>query len=201
MFHKLFGHSKKAIWEQLAEEMGVAFHDANWGRESVEAQYNDWLITLDTYVVSNGKSSTTYTQMRAPFENNDGFRFVIYKRNVFHDIGKFFGMKDVEVGYPDFDRDYIIQGNDEFRLKKLFENDRIRKLIQEQPMIRLEVKPEKRGFRKSRQGNDMLYFRVVGVIKDKDRLKKLFDLFAETLDQMCHLDSAYENFPEFLEPY
>jgi hypothetical protein len=35
----------------------------------------------------------------------------------------------------------------------------------------------------------------VGVIKDVDRLKSLFDLFAETLDTLCVIGSAYETPP------
>ena len=42
---------------------------------------------------------------------------------------------------------------------------------------------------------DELYFQVGGVIKDVDRLKQLFDLFAETLDELCRMGSAYEKNP------
>jgi hypothetical protein len=34
-------------------------------------------------------------------------------------------------------------------------------------------------------GVDELHFAVAGVIKDIDRLKGLYDLFAETLDELC----------------
>lgn len=44
-------------------------------------------------------------------------------------------------------------------------------------------------------GVDELYFEVVGVIKDVERLKELFDLFSETLDELCRMGSAYENSP------
>ena len=46
------------------------------------------------------------------------------------------------------------------------------------------------------QGVDELYFRVVGVIKDVDRLKLLYELFSETLDELCRMGSAYENGPD-----
>jgi len=36
---------------------------------------------------------------------------------------------------------------------------------------------------------------VVGVVKDVARLKQLFELFAETLDQLCRIGSAYEKSP------
>lgn len=42
---------------------------------------------------------------------------------------------------------------------------------------------------------DELYFREIGVIKDLDRLKALYDLFSETLDHLCKIGSAYEDDP------
>ena len=38
-------------------------------------------------------------------------------------------------------------------------------------------------------------FQVVGVIKDVERLKALFDLFAAVLDQLCRIGSAYKQEP------
>ena len=45
------------------------------------------------------------------------------------------------------------------------------------------------------EGTDLLQFRVHGVIKDVDLLKKLYDLFAEVLHEMCRIGSAYEDDP------
>jgi hypothetical protein len=42
---------------------------------------------------------------------------------------------------------------------------------------------------------DELYFQVTGAIKDVERLKKVFDLFAETLDELCRMGAAYEKNP------
>ena len=39
-------------------------------------------------------------------------------------------------------------------------------------------------------GVDELHFAVTGVIKDIDRLKLIFDLFAETLDQLTRMGAA-----------
>ncbi len=43
---------------------------------------------------------------------------------------------------------------------------------------------------------DELCFHVCGIIKDVERLKLLFELFAETLDQLCRIGSAYEEAPK-----
>jgi hypothetical protein len=42
---------------------------------------------------------------------------------------------------------------------------------------------------------DELHFQVVGVLKDAERLKSLFDLFAAVLEQLCKIGSAYKQDP------
>jgi hypothetical protein len=42
---------------------------------------------------------------------------------------------------------------------------------------------------------DELHFQVIGVIKNVERLKALFDLFAAVLNQMCRMGSAYKQEP------
>jgi outer membrane protein assembly factor BamB len=145
---------------------------------------------------SSGDSSYTYTRIRAPFINKDGFRFTVYRKSIFSGLGKMLGMQDVEVGYPEFDEAFIIKGNDETKLRALFANERIRQLIEMQPHIYLTVKDDEGWFRSQfPEGVDELYFRASGVIKDLDRLKSLYYLFAETLNHLCHIGSAYEDDP------
>ena len=63
-----------------------------------QAVHDQWTVTLDTYVVSTGKTSAIYTRMRAPYVNPDGFRFKIYRKSIFTGIGKALGMQDVDIG-------------------------------------------------------------------------------------------------------
>ncbi len=197
ILREIFGPSKKEIWKSLSDQIGSQFIEGGFfSADKVVAHVKDWTVTLDTYTVSTGKSSTTYTRMRAPYVNKDGFRFKIYRKGMFSEIGKFFGGQDVEVGFAKFDEDFIIKGNDEQKLRTLFANSKIRQLIEYQPNIRLEIKDDEGWFAKSfPEGVDELYFCVVGVVKDIDLLKALFDLYAEVLDQMCLMGSAYESNP------
>jgi hypothetical protein len=192
-----FGPSRKEIWQQFCAQTGSNFVEGGfWKSDKVEAAHNQWTVTLDLFVVSTGKSSVTYTRMRAPYVNPDGFRFTIYRKGIFTEIGKWFGMQDVTVGHEDFDRDFVIQGNDEQKLRKLFSSQKIRDLIAAQPDISFAVKDDE-GFWSKHfpEEVDELYFQVVGVIKDVERLKLLYDLFAETLDELCRMGSAYEQAP------
>jgi hypothetical protein len=194
----LFGPSKEEIWRQFCAETGGQYVAGGfWKRGKVEAAHGQWTVTLDTYTVSTGKSSVTYTRMRAPYVNPDGFTFTIYRKGIFSEIGKWLGMQDVTVGYPEFDEAFIIKGNDEAKLRRLFANEKIRGLISAQPAIRFSVVDDEHQFWRSRfpEGVDELYFQVTGVIKDVERLKSLYDLFSETLDELCRMGSAYEQNP------
>jgi hypothetical protein len=198
ILRQLFGPSKNEVWQKLSHEVEGKFHEGGfWKGSKLEIRHGEWTLTLDTYTVSNGKnSSTTYTRIRTPYINRDNFRFTVYRKSIFSGIGKMLGMQDVEVGHFQFDEDFIIKGTDEYKLRQLFENDRIRELISVQPRIHLEVKDDE-GFFGSDfpQGVDELCFRVVGIIKDTERLKQLFDLFAEVLNHLCQIGSAYEDDP------
>lgn len=193
----LFGPSKREIWQQLAEEIQADYvNNGFWGGDRVEVHVDNWVVVLDTYTVSTGKSSITYTRMRAPFVNLDNFYFKIYRAGLFSDLGKMLGMEDINVGYEEFDEDFIIKGNSEEKLRQLFANESIRALIQDQPQISLEIKDDE-GFFKAHfpEGVDELYFQVTGVIKDIDRLKELYELFAEVLKQLCSMGSASNEEP------
>jgi hypothetical protein len=197
VFRKLFGPSREEIWRQLSAETGARYVDGGfWKGDKVQAAHGEWTVTLDTYAVHAGNTTIVYTRLRAPFVNTDGFRFTIYRRGFFSGIAKIFGMQDVEIGDEEFDRDFIVKGNDEGKLRALLSNEKLRKLIAAQPQISFSVKDDEGYFGTSfPEDTDELHFLVTGVIKDLDRLKQLYELFAETLDQLCRIGSAYERDP------
>src|SRR5262245_4131951 len=130
----LFGPSREEIWKRLCAEAGYEFvHGGFWKGDLVRARVGEWTVTLDTYVVGDGNTSHAYTRLRAPYVNPDGFRFSVYRKSVFTGLGKLFGMQDVEVGYPEFDEAFVIRGDSERRLRRLFENGKLRELLARQP--------------------------------------------------------------------
>src|SRR5262249_53252465 len=168
-----------------------------WKGSKVEAHHQGWTITLDTYTVSTGHTHQVLTRLRAPFVSRDGFRFAIYRKGLFSGLGKALGIQDIEVGHSAvFDDEFIIQGNDESKVRALFANPEIRRLIAVQPQIRLELKDDE-GLSRQRfpGGVDDLAFHPLGVIKDVPRLRQLFDLFAAVLDELCRLGSATADDP------
>ena len=190
----LFGPSKDEAWRRLGEEAGAEFVEGGfWKGSRVQAHVGPWTVTLD---IHTGHAHFTYTRMRAPYVNPEGFRFTVYRKGLFSELGKLLGMQDIEVGDPEFDEAFVVKGTDEFKVRDLFAAPEVRSLMMAQPQIRLEVKDSEGWFGPSfPEDVDELHFRAHGVIKEVDRLKALFDLFAAVLDRLCRIGSAAEREP------
>jgi hypothetical protein len=197
---KIFGPDQAEVWQRLADETGGQFVDGGFfGKKKVLVKVKEWTIVLDTYTVSSGKHSTTYTRMRAPYVNKDNFRFRIYRSNFLVEFAKKLGLQDIDIGDPQFDRDFIIKSNSPEKVRALLAYPKLRELISAQPRISFEVKEDEGVFGQSfPEGVDELCFHVAGVIRDVEQLKSLFTLFALTLNYLCHIDSAYETDPQIV---
>jgi hypothetical protein len=194
----IFGPSHKETWTSLSEQLDAEFIKGGiWNSHKVVAHEKDWTLTLDTFAVHTGKVTIPFTRMRTPFMAKDGFRFKIERRNYFSGILDFFGRKSAGTGFPDFDKHFVISTTDANKLKKLFANETIRELILAQKEIHLEIKDDEGGWPNMKFPTDVdeLYFQASGIIKDAERLKPVFRLFAEVLNQLVEISSAYDRNP------
>jgi hypothetical protein len=191
-----FGPSKSEIWGQLSQELGGEFLKS-WRGDKVQVTHGDWTITLDTFIVMAGKAPIVFTRMRAPYVSQSGFRFSIHRRNVFTDLAGWFGAQDIEVDDPEFDEAFVIKSNDESRVREMLRSQRLRDLLNAQKDMGMKVL-DKESWLGARfpADADELYFAVTGVIKDIDRLKGLYDLFAEILEQLVRVGAAERGTPE-----
>jgi hypothetical protein len=189
---KWFGPTRAEVWRLLAEEIGANYEKRFWRGDRVIAEVGHWQVALDTVQVDK----VTYTRVRAPYVNADDFRFCIFRKHLFSGLAQALGSQDVTVGHREFDEQFIIRGNHESKLRRLFANAELRRLLTAQPRVRFEVRDDEGFFcKKYPEGVDELRFFVPGVIKDIDRLRMLYDLFAETLQELCLMGSAYERNP------
>ncbi|MCI5057943.1 MAG: hypothetical protein MRY83_17650 [Flavobacteriales bacterium] len=195
----LFGPSKDEIWGQIANDIGGEFIDRGfWKVDLLRYKHKEWELILDTYTTGSGKNRRTYTRMRAPFINKDGFEFTIYKETIFSGIGRFLGMQDIIIGDDFFDKEFVIKSNSEDRIKVFLNDQRLKELFIQQPQVHLEIKDSEGVFGPEYPPNvDLLYFSCSGLIKDKKTLLQLFLLFTKTLERLVQIDSAYDNDPNF----
>lgn len=198
VLRQMFGPSQDEVWDRLcAETGGTKVEGGFWKGSKVQVRVKEWIITLDIYTVHAGGYHQSYTRMRAPYVNPEGFRFSVIRKHFFSGLAAALGFQDVNVGFPEFDEAFVIRGNNETKLRDLFANPHLRELLSAQPQVCFEVKDDEGWFGAAfPAGVDELIFTIPGQVKEVERLKSLYKLFAVTLDHLCHIGAAYERDPE-----
>lgn len=192
-----FGPSRKEIWRKLSAELDARYIEGTWRKsDRIEVEHGPWTITLDTYTVMANNTPLLFTRLRAPFSNKDRLRLRIYRSSIFSGIGKWLGMQDIEVGSLQFDKDFIVQGSDEHMVRRFCGSRALRQAMLAQKSFDLSVKDDEGWFGpKYPPGTDLLSVTVSGHLTDPERIRALFELFSEALEQLCAIGAAYEKKP------
>jgi hypothetical protein len=184
-------------WEEFRARVVACGVEEYLRGECVSLTCGAWRVTVDSNVVTAGGAGVAVTRMRAPFVGLDGFRFKLHRRGLLDALGRLCGIHTSETGESDFDRGFHIETNDEPKLKRLFADGEIRRLVSAQREMNLEVRggDGPLGARLP-EGVCQLCFRAPGFVSDPERLARLFALFALTLERLRALGSAAECGPE-----
>ncbi|MCA9489950.1 MAG: hypothetical protein KC621_08505 [Myxococcales bacterium] len=103
---------QRRAWEAaltaLADEVGGDVAQGSWGSPRVEADVDGLTLVVDTYTVSTGKSSATYTRVRVTGGQPSNLK--LSSEGVMASIGKTITGDNVEVGDPSFDGSVFVRG-------------------------------------------------------------------------------------------
>jgi hypothetical protein len=192
-----FGPSRTEVWRKLSAQLGGAYTPKTWLRsDRIDVQHEHWIVTLDTYTVHANNTHVPYTRLRAPFRDREGFRCKVSRTGVFSFLGKWLGLQDVQVGDEAFDRAFVVKANDERKVQALLASAELRRLLAAQKAITLSVEDHEGWFGPKFPADcDELRAVVRGHVKDLERLRQLFALFAIALDQLCAIGAAYADAP------
>lgn len=118
------GHTIDHIWEDI-----IAVAETN-SLHNYHASMTLDGHAIDLDIVSSpgggAEGGYSYTTLTSELPAVDNFHFIIYPEDIITKIGKFFGMQDVTLGYPELDKYAIIKTNDTPRLKAIFDKENIR---------------------------------------------------------------------------
>ncbi len=123
-----------------------------FSRPSLRFVHRGANVLVDTYS-TGGKHPARYTQMHLSWPESH-LRITVYPEGVISQITKFLGTQDIQIGSPTFDREYIIQGNNE-------------ELIIEK--LTPEVQARINALRRFRGNNDIYVGTVAGTLLIKKR--------------------------------
>lgn len=196
LYKSLFGRKYQEVWRKFAEDNNGTFVLAKDGnQDSVEIFYQDFKITFDTYthiiVVGSSSREDEYTRVKVDMLLADNLKFKLFRQGFIDSIGKLFGAQDIVIGDEEFDKAFLIKGNNEYKIQRLFSNPILRNLILSQKDILLEISDTVGIFdEKIEEGNSLLYFISEEKIKSIEQLNILYRLFTELLNQLIKVNSA-----------
>ena len=216
MSKRLSQSGQEEPWARLADEMGGQFVKRSrllrllGGRsDEVVAKVNGWTMVLD-YVRRQPRLSGSplvheyCTRMQAFYIGETDFRFSIRGKGILSGLGKLAGMQDIEIGDPDFDRDFWVKSNDESAVRALLGEPAIRRSLELQRSIRpfslwaarCDDEFEVLGHPEERLHRLLFTDKFVDAPPtkgtDTPRLKSIFELLAAILNRLRDMEVASE---------
>ncbi len=193
---EIFRNRREEFWKAICHVVESGESGAEWDGNPVRVQHGPFGITLDVHAEVAGYSSGVITRFRAAYINRDGFRFRVYRQDLLTTIGTIFGLEDVKTGDDEFDRAFIVQGNSTREVRLLLQDESIRRRLLDLDVHRVEVRDDEGWFGPEFPDEvDELYMEVQGRVTTCAKLHGLYGLFADILNRLCHLGSAYEQDP------
>jgi len=114
-------HRKRQVeqnWRRVADTRGGTFVAGGFfGRPVVVFNHRDANVVLDVYA-AGGNHKTYYTQVHIDWPD-PSLRCEVYPEGFFNRLGRLLGMTDIEIGSPNFDDAYVINGNSPQRITAL----------------------------------------------------------------------------------
>ena len=171
--------SEDEIWKKIAEQLETKDNTLDY---TAQFMTGDKSVTLDIDIDPNrsADSDKPVTTFTTPLTDEVGFRFRIEKQGLKHTIGKLFGMQDVIVGQPEFDKKFLIRSNDVEKVKQLFSDPAISATLLDEPVADFEIREHRIGANRE----IILGLDLDGVITDPQKLQQLFQPFKMVLSQL-----------------
>ena len=193
----------KHVWSQFSDEHKGEVDDPNpdssHEKMSIFVPIKDtpWVVIYT--MIPGGKGRSDHTQVDVSYkpQENDSFTFAIYPEHFHHGFKKLLGMQDIIIGHDDFDKAFIIKGNDPDVVVQMFADEKLRELILVEPTLQLwahcdnaDSSPSSRALR---EDHNILSLRLKGAVDDFERLKTIHSIIHRTLGNLCKLKMVFPN--------
>jgi hypothetical protein len=173
---------REAVWARLGKELGGEFtNQKGWAKDHVQIQHENWHVTLDFEVHAGYRSEYIHTRFHSPVRPS-AFRVTVFHQDLIHTVGRLFGMQDLQIGDTALDRTFVVQSTDKEKVRQLFQNAELRRLMIEEPDLEIRLRiPSVSEPTESCVEWDEFSLQVPGIVEDMPRLRRLFDVFAHLL--------------------
>lgn len=183
----LFSSTKRRLklWQEIAQEWDgeVLNHKGNSGKKRLHIFVDPHEIVIDTWTDGNGQ---LFTRFRCPFKNPNMLYFKLTHEYFFHEVMKYMGLQDIIIGDYEFDKAFLIKGNQSESVKWIFSDHAIQQKMMELKNVHFMIKADKGLFKNSDLRKDIgeLYFSVSKNLRNRNEINKILDLFVLVLRRL-----------------
>jgi len=188
----------KYVWMEFADEFKATVEDSNPDSSHTEMSIivpvseTSWNLIYTMHPAKQGGQE--HTTVESAYSPSDDFKFAIHPEKWTDGFSKLLGMQDIVIGHDEFDKQFIIKGSDEQRVKDLFQDAALRRLLLDEPTMQLwahcdhsESAPTSKALRGAGRSAIM---RVKGAVDDFERLKAFYNLKHRLLKALQRIGAA-----------
>jgi len=162
-----------ALWTNVQADI-VATSDFLRYDATLELPNSKTFLSVDIDLGGGFQGGISTTSFKAHLSTAPSFKFAIHDETFMDEIGKFFGMQDVVIGYPEFDDLLIIKTDNEEMTRLVFSDMEARKTIQKLTNFSMYVEHS--------EGNQSSLSLIINEgITDVERLEALHSAFLSVL--------------------
>ncbi|MGV3509535.1 MAG: hypothetical protein ACO1N7_09620 [Sphingobacteriaceae bacterium] len=186
------GNTSSEVWRQIEED----FNDnPELFEYSIVIEQQGRSVGMDIDIDLGGGFEGGYalTRFMSNLRSFDDFRFSLHKQDIIDDVAKFFGMQDVVVGYPEFDKHIVVKSNKEDRIKDILSDAVVRENLLTLPEFNFHIRHHHSAHTEVESA--FLELRIDDGITEPIRLREIYNMFIVVLDKV-ELDSS--SFYKFL---
>ncbi|RNI31595.1 hypothetical protein [Rufibacter latericius] len=171
--------TEEELWHQVAHDMASQKELLSY---SALLEQRGTQIYFDTDIDLGGgfESGISSTTFMAPVPSHVTLRFALHEQGWIDEVGKFFGMEDIELGFPDIDDAFIIKTNQPEVLKNLFADPFIHETLLKHRNCELRLNDDE-----DETGPEtVLTFSKDEAILDMGELREIYRLLYEMLHKL-----------------
>lgn len=171
------GLNEDEIWQKINAEFLINPDPLQY---SVMIQQGNKQVVLDIDIDLGGgfESGFETTTLAAELANPTDFRFGLHQQHFSDEIGKFFGMEDVEIGFPEFDKKLIVKTNDRLKVREIFSDESVRKVFERLEDFTFGITHHKAENEKKAR---FLELEIESGITDPKKLREIYHAFFSVL--------------------
>lgn len=116
-------------FKRIAVRLGCKYKKLFWFVPVIEGTYKGRRIRVVFFSRNSGKTSTSGIRAQVWHKKESAEKIIVYREHIFSGLAKRLGGQDILAGNPEFDKKYMIKGDDESYVRRILDSDMQHKML------------------------------------------------------------------------